>query len=66
MNATERAAYINRFGANCFICGEYCGEQGRLVQSVVKMEVTKDEHTDPHVFQYYIACPNCRERKVLV
>ena len=59
--------YIDRFGGNCFLCGTYIEPADRvLVQSVVKMEHTRDDYTDPHVFHHYLACPTCREKGVIV
>jgi hypothetical protein len=63
----EMEKYVERFGANCFLCGSFTEPKDRvLVQSIVKMDHTRDEYTNPYVFQYYIACPTCREKGVIV
>jgi hypothetical protein len=57
--------YLERFGTKCFLCGVECGTDGRLVQSIVGLCI-EGKSNNSHITQYYIACPVCREGKVLV
>jgi hypothetical protein len=67
MNKQESEKYIEQFGSNCYLCGAHVSSvDRRLVQSIVHLKHVRSEHDDPYVFQYYLACAECREGKVLI
>ncbi len=64
MNQEDRERYLDQWGHGCFLCNAYVEREDmslcKSIMDVKKHEGVKDS------FQYYMVCPICKEKKVIV